>query len=97
MAGREVEAEAEQQLLEQREALQELQIALQDVDEASEDAAELLAVCRSLHAPVTLQSQCLLQDLCCNMSLLNFSGANTFAKDMPCSRLARATGRWRRP
>ena len=54
MAGREIEAEAEQQLLEQREALQELQRALQDMVEASEDATELLAVCHSSHAPTML-------------------------------------------
>ena len=56
MAERDVEAEAEQQLLEQREALQELQRALQDVDEASEDAAELLAVCHSFHVSITVAS-----------------------------------------
>lgn len=55
MAGREIEAEAEQQLLEQRVALQELHRVLQDVDEASEDAAELLAVCHSVHAIIAFR------------------------------------------
>ena len=59
---REVEAEAEQQLLEQREALQDIQRALQDVDDASEDAMQsCLAVRQELFLHCSLSCYCAIE------------------------------------